>query len=70
MGVGKTIQATGVSELLAREAGISKVLVVCPASLKSQWRNEMGRFCTRDCQLISGSVASEHRKNKRGPQAG
>ncbi len=58
MGLGKTIQAIGVSELLAREAGISKVLVVCPASVKSQWRNEIGRFCTRDCQLISGSVAS------------
>src|SRR6266568_1552005 len=58
MGLGKTIQAIGVSELLAREAGISKVLVVCPASVKSQWRNEVGRFCARECQLISGSVAS------------
>src|SRR5437868_2034495 len=58
MGLGKTIQAIGVSELLAREAGISKVLVVCPASVKSQWRNEIRRFCDRDCQLISGSIAS------------
>jgi hypothetical protein len=55
MGLGKTIQAIGVSELLVREAGISKVLVVCPASVKSQWRNEIRRFCDRDCQLISGS---------------
>jgi hypothetical protein len=58
MGLGKTIQAIGVSELLAREIGISKVLVVCPASVKSQWRNEIHRFCNRDCQLISGSIAS------------
>ncbi len=58
MGLGKTIQAIGVSELLAREAGVSKVLVVCPVSVKSQWRNEIRRFCDRDCQLISGSVAS------------
>src|SRR5204863_1019013 len=50
MGLGKTIQAIGVAELLAREAGISKVLVVCPASVKSQWRNEIRRFCARDCQ--------------------
>ena len=57
MGLGKTIQAVGVAELLAREAGISKVLVVCPASLKSQWRNEIHRFCDRDAQLISGAVA-------------
>src|SRR5207247_9504318 len=58
MGLGKTIQAIGVSELLAREAGISKVLVVCPASVKSQWRTEVRRFCDRECQLISGSIAA------------
>ena len=58
MGLGKTIQAIGVAELLAREAGIAKVLVVCPASVKSQWRNEIRRFCDRDCQLVSGSIAS------------
>src|SRR6266550_2768092 len=58
MGLGKTIQAIGVSELLVREAGISKVLVICPASVKSQWRNEIRRFCDRDCQLIAGSIAS------------
>src|SRR5437867_7874496 len=57
MGLGKTIQAIGVSELLAREAGISKVLVICPASVKSQWRSEIRRFGDRDCQLISGSIA-------------
>ena len=32
-----------------------KVLVVCPASLKSQWRNEIRRFCDRDVQLITGA---------------
>src|SRR5438094_7259606 len=58
MGLGKTIQAIGVSELLVREAGISKVLVICPASVKSQWRNEIRRFCDRDCQLIVGSIAA------------
>src|SRR5947199_104302 len=58
MGLGKTIQAIGVSELLVRESGLSKVLVVCPASVKSQWRSEIRRFCGRDCQLIAGSIAS------------
>jgi superfamily II DNA or RNA helicase len=57
MGLGKTIQGVGVAELLAREAGIRKVLVVCPASLKSQWRSEIQRFCNRDVQLISGRIA-------------
>ena len=49
MGLGKTIQGVGVAELLAREAGIRKVLVICPASLKSQWRNEIHRFCRSRC---------------------
>ena len=55
MGLGKTIQGVGVAELLAREAGIRKVLVVCPASLKSQWRSEIQRFCDRDVQLVGGA---------------
>ena len=33
------------------------MLVVCPASLKSQWRNEIHRFCDRDVQLIAGRAA-------------
>ncbi|HEY2253805.1 MAG TPA: DEAD/DEAH box helicase, partial [Planctomycetaceae bacterium] len=57
MGLGKTIQGVGAAEFLAREAEIKKVLVVCPASLKSQWRNEIHRFCDRDVQLISGPLA-------------
>ena len=58
MGLGKTIQGVGVAEMLGREAGINKVLVICPASLKSQWRNEIHRFCDRDCQLVLGSMAA------------
>jgi len=54
MGLGKTIQGIGVAEVLARQAGIERVLVVCPTSLKAQWRNEIARFCDRDCQLVLG----------------
>ncbi len=57
MGLGKTIQAVGVAELLAKEAGISKVLVICPASLKSQWRSEIHKFCDRTVQLVGGAHA-------------
>jgi len=57
MGLGKTIQGVAAAELLAREAGIARVLVVCPASVKSQWRNEIHRFCDRSVQLIVGSAA-------------
>ena len=57
MGLGKTIQGVGAAEFLAREAEVRKVLVVCPASLKSQWRSEIHRFCDRDVQLIGGRIA-------------
>lgn len=57
MGLGKTIQGIGVAELLAREAGIRKVLIVCPASVKSQWRSEIHRFSTRDSQIVLGGAA-------------
>ncbi|MCH8967127.1 MAG: DEAD/DEAH box helicase [Planctomycetes bacterium] len=57
MGLGKTIQGIGIAELLAREASIKRVLIVCPASVKSQWRSEIQRFSNRDCQLVLGSAA-------------
>jgi SNF2 family DNA or RNA helicase len=57
MGLGKTIQGIGIAELLAREAGIRKVLIVCPASVKSQWRSEILRFSERDCQIVLGGAA-------------
>ena len=57
MGLGKTIQGIGVAEMLAREAGVGKVLIVCPASLKSQWRSEIHRFSDRTCQLVLGGAA-------------
>jgi ERCC4-related helicase len=57
MGLGKTIQGVGAAEFLAREAEIKKVLIICPASLKSQWRAEIHRFCDRTVQLVGGSTA-------------
>jgi hypothetical protein len=56
MGLGKTIQGIGVAEMLSCEAGISKVLVICPASLKAQWRLEIMRFSNRTHQLVLGSA--------------
>lgn len=57
MGLGKTIQGVGVAEFLARYASIRRVLVICPASLKSQWRNEIHKFSGRSVQLIGGKMA-------------
>lgn len=54
MGLGKTIQAIAATELLAQYFGVSKVLVICPTSLKYQWQSEISRFSGRASHVIAG----------------
>jgi SNF2 family DNA or RNA helicase len=54
MGLGKTIQTIAAVELLARERGIQRALVVAPASVKYQWEAEIRRFTARPVQVIDG----------------
>jgi superfamily II DNA or RNA helicase len=56
MGLGKTIQAIGAALLLKREAGIERVLVVCPTSLKYQWRSEVMKFTDESVRVIEGPI--------------
>ena len=51
MGLGKTVQAIAACELLARRKGIERVLVVCPASLKAEWEEQIARFTDRPAQV-------------------
>jgi SNF2 family DNA or RNA helicase len=54
MGLGKTVQAMAAVELLARERGVERVLVIAPASVKYQWEGEIRKFTERPVQLIEG----------------
>jgi superfamily II DNA or RNA helicase len=54
MGLGKTVQAIAAAELFARHFGVRRVLVVCPTSLKHQWKNEFARFAAREVEVIHG----------------
>jgi SNF2 family DNA or RNA helicase len=56
MGLGKTVQALAAAELLRRRRGISRVLVVAPASVKYQWKTEIERFTELSSQVIDGSL--------------
>ncbi len=58
MGLGKTIQAIAACELLARRAGIERVLVVCPASLKAEWEEQIARFTDRPTRSVYGPRAA------------
>ncbi len=55
MGLGKTIQAIGTAELLRREGLIGSVLILCPTSLKYQWRSEIKKFTNAEVYVIEGS---------------
>jgi superfamily II DNA or RNA helicase len=54
MGLGKTPQTLAAAELLARERGVERVLVVAPASVKYQWEGEIRKFTGRPVQVIDG----------------
>ncbi len=55
MGLGKTVQAIAACELLARRKSVARVLVVCPASLKAEWEEQIARFTERAARLVFGS---------------
>ena len=57
MGLGKTIQAIAAAEILARAAGIERVLVVAPTSLKHQWKQEIEKFTGREALVVEGSLS-------------
>jgi superfamily II DNA or RNA helicase len=61
MGLGKTIQAMAAAEILARCAGVERVLVVCPTSLKHQWRSEIEKFVGRSALVIEGQLPARQR---------
>lgn len=54
MGLGKTVQAIAAAELLARRKAVRRVLVVCPASLKAEWEEQIARFTDRPAQSVFG----------------
>src|ERR1700676_4377604 len=65
MGLGKTIQAIAAIEILTRHFGVSKVLVICPTSLKYQWQSEIARFSGRQdenaVRVINGGRAQRQK---------
>ena len=54
MGLGKTVQAIAACEILAREKGVGRVLVVSPTSVKAEWEAEIARFTNRAARFVAG----------------
>ena len=55
MGLGKTIQAIGTAKLLHDKGLVGSILVLCPTSLKYQWKREIERFTNEKAHVIEGS---------------
>ena len=58
MGLGKTVQAICCAEIYLREKMAESVLIVCPTSLKYQWKSEIEHFTGKEDMLIVEGYAS------------
>lgn len=67
MGLGKTVQALAATELLRRQRGIERVLVIAPASVKYQWKTEIEKFTGLSSQVIDGSYRRRRELYKMPP---
>ncbi|MGM9714434.1 MAG: DEAD/DEAH box helicase, partial [Prevotella sp.] len=59
MGLGKTVQAIAAAEIYLREGMADSVLVVCPTSLKYQWKKEIEKFTGGDTAETIGEHTGE-----------
>ena len=61
MGLGKTIQAIASAEIYLREGFAESVLIVCPTSLKYQWKKEIEKFTGGDCVVCDEEYVEDGR---------
>jgi len=54
MGLGKTLQAIAAAVFKKIHFGFQKTLVVCPASLKAQWKSEIEKFTFEKATIVEG----------------
>lgn len=55
MGLGKTLQAIATAIFKKELFGFSKTLIICPASLKAQWKSEIEKFTTEKAVVVEGA---------------
>lgn len=67
MGLGKTIQAIAACALLHRLGQARRVLVVTPASLKTEWEEQIRKFTTLDYQVVFGGKAGRLKAYEQNP---
>ncbi|KAF5418607.1 MAG: RNA polymerase-associated protein RapA [Candidatus Methanogaster sp.] len=63
VGVGKTIEAGLIASELISQRRIRRIMIVCPASLQMQWRDEMKDKFNLDFKIIDSSEVFNIQKN-------
>ncbi len=56
MGLGKTIQAITWAMLMQKHFNTTKVVIVCPTSLKYQWKSELEKFTATTTCVVEGNA--------------
>jgi superfamily II DNA or RNA helicase len=57
MGLGKTLQAIVSTEVLRKQFSISTAIIICPTSLKYQWKTEIEKFTgNKNVNVIEGNI--------------
>ncbi len=54
MGLGKTIQAISTAILKKQLFDFKRTLIICPASIKHQWKSEIEKFCDEKAIVVEG----------------
>jgi SNF2 family DNA or RNA helicase len=64
MGLGKTIQAIAAAIFKKQIFGFHKTLIVCPATLKAQWKKEIERFTNEKALIVTGTPDEREKQYK------
>ncbi len=64
MGLGKTLQAIGTAILKKKIFDFRRTLIVCPASIKEQWKSEIEKFTKEKALVIQGNPEQRNKQYK------
>ena len=67
MGLGKTIQGIAACAILRRMGRATRVLVVTPASLKTEWEEQIRKFTDLDLEIVMGRRSERVRVYRNPP---
>ncbi|HMP30636.1 MAG TPA: DEAD/DEAH box helicase, partial [Saprospiraceae bacterium] len=54
MGLGKTLQAISVAIMKRKYFGFTKTMIICPSSVKYQWKSEILKFTGEEAIVVEG----------------